>query len=168
MASGFNARVEIGFLILGRPAASAAPFQIPAETASRLAAFDEDPVVIDFLARQRARANDLDAAVRLAERALAVESDEWQFLDHLAHLLTRRSVSAQRRPDDQRRAAELAERAVDQLHRWDGPTGQALRTLLRVVLAGLSSKVLDRALPPPDGNGRRGARFRWDESSAAT
>ena len=161
MSSGFNARIEIGFLILGHPAVSAAPIQIPAETASRLAVIDDDAVVIDFLARQRAWANDLDAAVRLAEKALAVEPDEWQFLDHLAYLLTRRSVSVHRRPDDQRRAAELAEHAVDQLHRWDGPTGQALRTLLRVlVLAGSSSKVLDRALPPPNGHasGQEAAR----------
>ena len=136
MSPGFNARLEIGFLILGHPAASAAPIQISAETASRLAAVDDEAVVIDFLARQRARANDLDAAVTLAEKALAVEPDEWQLLDHLAHLLTRRSMSVHRRPDDQKRAAELAERAVDQLHRWDGPTGQALLTLLRVLMLG--------------------------------
>ena len=55
MSSGFNARIEIGFLILGHPATSAAPIQIPAETASRLAAIDDDAVVIDFLARQRAQ-----------------------------------------------------------------------------------------------------------------
>jgi hypothetical protein len=47
---------------------------------------------------------------------------------------------------------------------WAGPAHPSAL----LVLAGLSSKVLDRALPPPDGNGRRGARFRWDESSAAT
>ena len=170
MSSGFNARVEIGFLILGHPAGSAAPIQIPAETASRLAAIDDDAVVIDFLARQRARANDLDAAVSLAEKALAVEPDEWQLLDHLAHLLTRRSVSVHRRPDDQKRAAELAERAVDQLHRWDGPTGQALRTLLRVLmLAGSPSKVLDRALPPPNGHasGQEAARPEVISAAAA-
>jgi hypothetical protein len=63
MSPSFNARVEIGFLILRHPAASAAPIQIPAEAASRLAAIDDDAVVSDFLARQRARANDLDAAV---------------------------------------------------------------------------------------------------------
>jgi hypothetical protein len=161
MSSGFNARIEIGFVILGHPAGNAAPVQIPAPTASRLAAIGDDAVVIDFLARQRARAYDLDAAVRLAEKAMSVAPDEWQLLDHLAHLLTLRSVSVRRRPDDQKRAAELAERAVDQLHRWDGPTGQALRTLLRVlVLAGSSSKVLDRTLPPPNGHasGQEAAR----------
>ena len=55
----------------------------------------------------------------------------------------------------------FAERAVDQLHRWDGPTGQALRTLLRaLMLAGSLSKVLDRALPPPNGraSGQEAAR----------
>ena len=161
MSPGFNAIVEIGFLILGHPAASAAPIQISAELASRLAAVDDDAVVIDFLARQRGRANDVDAAVSLAEKALAVEPDEWQFIDHLAHVLTRRSMSVRRRPDDQKRAAELAECAVDQLHRWDGPTGRALLTLLRVLmLAGLPSKVLDRALPPPNGHasGQEAAR----------
>ena len=161
MSSGFNARIEIGFLILDHPAGNAAPIQIPAATASRLAAIDDDALVIDFLAKQRVRANDLDAVVRLAEKALAVAPDAWQLLDHLAHLLTLRSMSAHRRPDDQKRAAELAERAVDQLHRWDGPTEQALRTLLRVLmLAGSSSKVLDRALPPPNGHasGQEAAR----------
>ena len=38
MSSGFNARVEIGLLILGHPVTSAAPLQIPAETARQLAA----------------------------------------------------------------------------------------------------------------------------------
>jgi tetratricopeptide (TPR) repeat protein len=152
-ATGFNARIEIGFLFLEHPPGIAVPFEIPAETASRLAAVNDDAVVIDFLARQRAWASDLDAAVALAERALAAEPDEWQFLDHLAYLLTRRSESALRRPDDLRRAAGLAERAVHQLHRWGGPTVQALGTLIRaLVLSGLSSKVLDFALPPPNGH----------------
>jgi hypothetical protein len=161
MSLGFNARMEIGFVILGHPAGSAAPIQIPAATTNRLVAIGDDAVVIDFLARQRVRATDLDAAVRLAEKAMAVAPDEWQLLDHLAHLLTLRSVSVHRRPDDQKRAAELAERAVDQLHQWDGPTVQALRTLLRaLVLAGSPSKVLDRALPPPNGqaSGQEAAR----------
>ena len=161
MSSGFNARIEIGFLILDHLAGNAAPIQIPAGTASRLAAIDDDALVIDFLAKQRVRANDLDAVVRLAEKAMAVAPGAWQLLDHLAHLLTLRSMSAYRRPDDQKRAAELAGRAVDQLHRWDGPTEQALRTLLRVLmLAGSSSKVLDRALPPPNGHasGQEAAR----------
>ena len=88
----------------------------------------------------------------LAEKALALEPDSWQYLSSLAHLLTRRSRSAQRRPDDQERAIELAERAVDQLHQWNGPSQEALRTLLRALtLAGAFSRVLDRALPPPDG-----------------
>jgi hypothetical protein len=161
VSPGFDALVEIGFLILGHPAASAAPIQISVELASRLAAVDDEAVVIDFLARQRVRANDLDAAVALAEKALAVEPDEWQLLDHLAHVLTRRSMSVHHRLDDQKRAVELAERAIDQLHRWDGPTGQALLTLLRVLMrAGLMSKVLDRALPPPNGraSGQEAAR----------
>jgi Domain of unknown function (DUF4365) len=157
MSPGFNALLEIGFLVLGHPAASAAPIQISADLADSLAAAGDEAVVFDFLARQRVRANDLDAAVTLAEKALAVEPDEWQLLDHLAHVLTRRSMSVHRRLDDQKRAGELAERAVDQLHRWDGPTGQALLTLLRVLmLGGLLSKVLDRTLPPP--NGRASAR----------
>jgi tetratricopeptide (TPR) repeat protein len=168
MSSGFNARAEIGFLILGRPVGSAAPVQIPAEAASRLAAIDDDAVVIDFLARQRAQANDLDAAVSLAEKALALEPDEWQLLDHLAHVLTRRSMSVYRRPDDQNHATELAERAVDQLHQWDGPTGQALGTLLRVLmLAGSASKVLDRALPPPNGRASSPEAARPEVISAA-
>jgi tetratricopeptide (TPR) repeat protein len=152
ISSGFDARAEIGLVILGHPAGSAAPLQIPAETASRLAAITDDALVIDFLGTQRARANDLDAAVSLAEEALALEPDDWQLLDRLAYALTRRSMSVDRRPDDLERAALTAERAVDQLHQWAGPTSQALRTLMRaLVLAGSASKVLDRALPPPSG-----------------
>ena len=167
MSPSFNARVEIGFLILGHPAESAASIRISAETASHLAVVD-DAVVIDFLARQRARANDLDAAVTLAEKALAVEPNEWQFLDHLAHLLIRRSVSVHRHPDDQKRAAELAERAVDQLHQWDGPTGQALLTLLWALgLAGLPSMVLNRAMPPPNGRASAQEAARPEVISAA-
>jgi len=168
MSSGFNARAEIGFLILGHPVESAAPVEIPAEVTSRLAAVDDDTLVIDFLARQRAQANDLDAAVSLAEKALAVEPDEWQLLDHLAHVLTHRSMSVHRYPDDQKRAAELAERTVDQLHQWDGPTAQALRTLLRVlILTGSASKVLDRALPPPNGRASGPEAARPEVISAA-
>ena len=151
-SSGFNAQAEIGLLILGHPVGSGAPFQIPPEVASRLASVTDDAVVLDFRARQHARANDLEAAAGLAEQALSLEPSEWQLLDHLAHILTRRSISVHRRPDDQERAAELAARAVDQLHQWDGPSGQALRTLMHVlVLAGSASKILDRALPPPNG-----------------
>lgn len=165
---GFNARAEIGLLILGHPVGIAAPVQIPAEAASHLAAVHDDAVVLDFLARQRVQANDLDAAVSLAEKALAIEPDEWQLLDHLAHVLTRRSMSVHRRPDDQKRATDLAERAVDQLHEWDGPTGQALPTLLRVLmLAGAASKVLDRTLPPPNGRASGPEAARPEVISAA-
>jgi hypothetical protein len=167
-SSGFNARVEIGLLILGHADANTAPVSIPAEVASRLAAIEDDAVVFDFLARQSAMANDLDAAVNLAEKALAIEPDEWQLIDNLADLLTRRSLSVRRRPDDQRRAVELAERAVDQLHRWDGPTRQALRTLLRVMtLAGSLSKILDRTLPSPNGYASEQEATRPEVISAA-
>jgi len=153
MSADFNARIEIGFLILGHPATSAAPIPVPPDLAQRLEAADDDAFVLAFLAQQRERANDLEAAVDLAEKALALEPDAWQRLNSLAHLLARRSYSLRRRSDDQQRAIELAERAVDQLHQWNGPTGQALRTLLQVLTtAGSFSTVLDRALPAPAGS----------------
>ena len=163
----FSARVEIGLLVLGHPAA-AAPIPVPADLAARLAAINDDAFVLAFLAAQHALANDLNAAVDLAEKALTLEPDGWQHLSTLAHLLTRRSRSAQRRPDDQERAIKLAERAVDQLHQWNGPTEQALRTLLRVLtLAGSFSKVLDRTLPPPDGRAVEREAARPEVISAA-
>ena len=66
MSPGFSARVEIGFLVLGHPAA-ATPIPVPADLATRLAAIDDDAFVLTFLAAQRALANDLNAAVDLAE-----------------------------------------------------------------------------------------------------
>ena len=45
MSSDFNARIEIGFLVLDHPAGNAAPIPIPAGTASRLAAIDDDAFV---------------------------------------------------------------------------------------------------------------------------
>ena len=152
MSPSFNARVEIGFLILGHPAASAAPIQIPAETASRLAAVDDTP---SSSTSWRGSAGEPTISTRLSawQKRLWPSSPTrgsfsitWPICSPAAR------TSVHRHPDDQKRAAELAERAVDQLHRWDGPTGRALLTLLRVLmLAGLPSKVLDRALPPPNG-----------------
>ncbi len=167
MSPDFSARVEIGFLVLGHPAA-AAPIPVPADLATRLAAIADDAFVLAFVAAQRALADDLNAAVDLAEKALALESDSWQHLTSLAHLLTRRSRSAQRRPDDQERAIELAERAVDQLHQWNGPTEQALQTLLRVLtLAGSFAQILDRTLHPPEGRASEREAVRPEVISAA-
>jgi tetratricopeptide (TPR) repeat protein len=151
MSPEFSARIEIGFLVLGHPA-SATPVPVPADLAVSLAVINDDAFVVAFLSAQRALAGDLNTAVDLAEKALSLEPDSWQYLSSLAHLLTRRSRSPQRRPDDQARAIVLAERAVDQLHQWDGPSEQALQTLLRALtLAGAFSKILDRSLPPPGG-----------------
>jgi tetratricopeptide (TPR) repeat protein len=167
MSPDFSARVEIGFLVLEHPAA-AAPIPVPADIATLLAAIDDDAVVLAFLAAQRALANDLNEAVDLAEKALSLEPDSWQRITSLAHLLTRRSRSAQRRPHDQERAIELAERAVDQLHQWNGPTEQALQTLLRVLtLAGSFPKILDRTLPLPDGRASEREATRPEVISAA-
>ena len=167
MSPDFSARIEIGFLVLEHPAATV-PIPVPADLADRLLAIDDDAFVIAFLAAQRALANDLNAAVALAEKALALEPDSWQHLSTLAHLLTRRSRSVQRRPDDQERAIELAERAVDQLHRWNGPTEQALQTLLQALtLAGSFSKILDRTLPPPGGRAGEHEAARPEVISAA-
>jgi len=151
MSADFSARIEIGFLALEHPA-PVAPVPVPADLAARLAAVDDDAFVAAFLSAQQSLAGDLDAAVTLAEKAQALDPGSWQYLSSLAHLLTRRSRSARRRPDDQERATALAERAVDQLHHWNGPSQEALRVLLQALtLAGAFSRVLDRALPPPRG-----------------
>jgi tetratricopeptide (TPR) repeat protein len=167
MSPDFNARTEIGFLVLEHPDASSA-IPVPADLAARLAAVGDDAFVLAFLSGQRALANDLNTAVELAEKALALEPDSWQQLSSLAHLLTRRSRSARRRPDDQQRAIELAERAVDQLHQWSGPSVRALQTLLQVLtLAGSFSKILDRTLPPPEGRATEGEAAMPEVISAA-
>lgn len=151
MSDEFSARIEIGSLLLAHPS-TVAPVPIPADLDARLAAVDDDAFVFGFLSAQRALTGDLNAAVDLAEKAVNLEPDSGQHLSILAHLLTRRSRSAHRRPDDQERAIAAAERAVDQLHQWNGPSEQALQILLRaLVLAGAFSRILDRALPPPDG-----------------
>ncbi len=167
MSPDFSARIEIGFLVLEN-SAPATPVLVPADLAARLAAIDNDAFVVAFLSAQRALAGDLNTSAALAEKALALEPDSWQYLSSLAHLLTRRSRSAQRRPDDQERAIVLAERAVDQLHQWNGPSEQALQTLLRVLtLAGAFSRVLDWALPPPDGRASEREAARAEVIAAA-
>ena len=77
------------------------------------------------------------------------------FSDHLAYVLTAARCPCTAVPDDQKRAAELAERAVDQLHQWDGPTRQALLTLPAGTDAG---RVAVEGAGPDPAARRTGAR----------
>lgn len=150
-ASG-DARLEIGRAVLAHPEGSAAPVAVPDELEARLDAITDDDLVLSFLASRSEHAGDVDRAVDLSERALALVPDSAGLMEALARALSRRARTSRTQPADQRRAIQLASDAVDQLHDWSGPTESALYTLLQcLVVAGQFTKVLDRSLPAPDG-----------------
>lgn len=122
------------------------------ELNTRLLAAPDHVSILSFQANRSSAAGKLDEAIALLERALAVDPDNDQILTALASELQKRSQTSARRSDDVSRALKLAKAAVDQLHRWAGPSVDALVALLQVLLGQHNfSEILDRALPPPVG-----------------
>ena len=119
---------------------------------AQLDAEPEHASVLMFRADRRAAAGELDEGIALLERALAVDPDNDRILIALASELHKRAQTSSRRSDDVARAIDLANAAVEQLHRCAGPSVHALKVLLHILLMQRSfSEVLDRALPPPVG-----------------
>lgn len=119
---------------------------------SRLEAETNDVVAISFLARHFSNIGRRNEAVALWERALSIEPNNAELLCGLSAELERRARTADRRADDSARAIELAKNAVEQLHRWAGPSIEALTHLLHLLLLDNDyAGVLDRALIEPRG-----------------
>lgn len=145
-------RLELGFAALDHPVGSAVPIALSPELEEKLRAVDDDEMILAALARRAEHGGDLQTAVVLAENALTLGQDSAALMDTLAEILARRARTAHAQPGDQARAIRLATAAVDQLHRWSGPTQEPLDTLLRTLMtAGRFGDALDRALPSPDG-----------------
>jgi tetratricopeptide (TPR) repeat protein len=145
-------RLAIGYAVLDHPASSAHPIALPPGIESKLAEREDDDLILSFLARRAEYRGDLDAAVGLAEKALALAENSSALMDFAAKVITRRAHSAFAQPGDQARGIRLATAAVDQLHKWSGPTQESLDNLLRsLTTAGRFREALDRALPAPDG-----------------
>ncbi|MBJ8342079.1 hypothetical protein JGU71_24630 [Antrihabitans sp. YC3-6] len=126
---------------------------ISSELASQLKEVEDDKVALSFLAGQHSDAGDYDSAIRLWERILSLEPDNSNVMTALALDLGRRAQTNLRRADDESRAVDFASAALDQIHRWSGPTDSALQTLLQLLTAQNDHvAILDRSLPPPRGS----------------
>ena len=118
----------------------------------RLQALTDDVVALSFLARHFSNLGQRSEAVRLWESALALDPDNAEIFCGLSTELDRRARSADRRPGDLARATDLAREAVEQLHRWSGPSIDALKHLLHLLLLDNDyAGILDRALAAPRG-----------------
>lgn len=119
---------------------------------TQLEAAPEQAAILMFRADRSAAAGDLDDAIALLERALAVDPDNDRILTALAAELFKRAQTSSRRSDDTVRATGLATAAVEQLHRCAGPSVHALKVLLHMLLTQHNfPEVLNRALLPPAG-----------------
>jgi tetratricopeptide (TPR) repeat protein len=168
-ASG-DSRIALGHAALAHPKGSAAPIAISDEVMTQLDAITDDDLVLAFRAQRSEHAGDLDHAVDLFEQALALGPDSAGLMEALAGSLIRRARTGRVQPLDEQRAVQLSSDAVDQLHKWSGPTESALKTLLQsLTVSGQFSKVLDRSLPAPDGRATFDESQRIDvRTSAAT
>ena len=147
-----DARLAVGFAILEHPVGSASPIALSPAVETILQAANNDDLVLTFLARRKEFGHDLDEAARLAEAALRVVPDSAGVMELLAQILTRRARSTASQPGDHSRALRLASEAIDQFHRWSGPTESALGTLLQCQMtAGDFAGALNRSLPAPEG-----------------
>lgn len=153
MSEGSNdVRLDLGLAALAHPSGSAMPLALTPELEAKLSGVDDDEMILTAMARRAQHSGDLQTAVHLTEKAFALGTDSSGVMDALAEALTRRAHSPHAQPGDRDRAIRLATSAVEQLHRWSGPTQQPLATLLRSLMtAGRFADALDRALPAPDG-----------------
>jgi tetratricopeptide (TPR) repeat protein len=160
-------RLEIGYFLLEN-STDAGRATAPPGFDEMLATAQDDDLVVAFQASRSERVGDLNTAVQLAEKALSIEPDASAYMCALARLLARRSRSPERQPSDELRAVQFGEQCVDQIHRWAGPTQEALQTLLQIQMnAGLYAKVLERSLPQPDGQATESEARRSEVLAAA-
>jgi hypothetical protein len=145
-------RLDIGRAVVNHPLDSAHPVVLSPELEGLLRSITDDDFVVSFLSRLEELRGNVNAAVHFADEALRLSPDSAGLMAVLAGMLARRSPLPESQPSDLSRAIDLASAAVDQLHRWAGPTEDPRRVLLQAQMtSGAFAKVLDRALPPPDG-----------------
>lgn len=141
---------EVGLELLERAADS--ELAANDELAARLRDAQDDVVILCFRAHSLDEGGDRDGAVALLERALEVDPDSATVIHCLARQLGLRAITSSRRTNDLQRALTLARQAVDQLHKWSGPSVAALNQLLHLLLIDNAfGQILDCALPAPMG-----------------
>lgn len=122
------------------------------QLAARLRDAEDDVVILCFRAHSLDEGGDRDGAIALFERALELDQDSTTVMLGLARQLGLRAITSSRRTNDLERALILARQAVDQLHKWSGPSVAALNQLLHLLLIDNAfGQILDRALPAPMG-----------------
>ncbi len=133
---------------------STAPVRVPSEVLDDPAGAAVEPTVQRFLADQRMRAGDLDAAVTHHEQALACVANSPDQQIALADALLKRAsrTTTTLASADYRRAADLAETARAELRRWHGNSVPAAHLLMQIrIMAADDQSAFRVALPPPEG-----------------
>ncbi len=111
---------------------------------------EAETTVLNFLAELRLRDSDIDGAVKLIERAVAVSGEGSATLRlRLAELLSRRiQTKGGAGGPDSKAARAHARAALAELRRWSGPSESALAVLLDLeMLDGELDQIVGQALP---------------------
>jgi hypothetical protein len=130
------------------------PVRVPSEVLDDPAGAAREPTVQRFLADQRMRVGDLDAAVTHHEQALACVANSPDQQIALADALLKRAsrTTPALASSDYRRAADLAETARAELRRWRGNSVPAAHLLMQIkIMAADDQSAFRVALPQPDG-----------------
>jgi tetratricopeptide (TPR) repeat protein len=146
----------VGLALLDAPKDSALPIPVPSEIEhADPETLATEPIVLAFVADQKARADDADAAIDLFEVAVGVSPRGTKLKVALVRLLARRhAIAGSRAGVDMRRARELAESALLDRRQWAGPSWVPLGLLLDLsgiqgnataVIAGASAEPLGTA-----------------------
>ncbi|GAA1011406.1 hypothetical protein Aple_059490 [Acrocarpospora pleiomorpha] len=134
--------------------ANLGPIPVPAEVLDDPEGAAREPTVQRFLADQRMRVGDWEAAITYHEQALARASNSPSQQVALADALLKRasSTSATLAGSDYRRAAGLAETARAELRRWRGDSVPAAHLLMQIkIMAADEASAFRVALAQPDG-----------------
>ncbi|MGG5258640.1 DUF4365 domain-containing protein [Phycicoccus avicenniae] len=144
--------VRIGYALLNHPEGDAGP-RVAAPPLDPLdPAVQRSAAAQAFLGDQALRAGHFDVSVDHARAALRLEPGNSAYMSDLAGALGRRAMASSGGRDDLTEACQLLMAAVDQIHAWDGPTGEPLRELLRLLaLSGDNEGTLAYSLTSPRG-----------------
>jgi hypothetical protein len=144
---------DIGLSMAELRAGHGTPAAVPRSVSSASQEdLDGEPTVLAFLAEMAGRRGDLSEAVEFAERALAgAGPKETVTRLMLARFLQRRALAGDMSRRELRRAEGYAREAVEERRRWDGPSVEALATLLDIYIPDAMEEAVRAALPGSEG-----------------
>ncbi|WP_439658207.1 DUF4365 domain-containing protein [Lentzea sp. HUAS TT2] len=146
---------SLGLQILKADPLSAAELVLPPELTRRVEAARDDLAMVSFRAQQAVKAGRINEGVALWEQALQLAPENSTAMQKFAYVLALRSGSSEANADDLTRARNHAEKALDQLHAWDGPTEEALDLLMQIYgLTAEFDRILNRSTTLPIGTAR--------------